>query len=124
MRSLNVLVVEDDEVQRSAMKELLSDEFQVRVARSAAEAIRVMNAAPPDVVLSDLTLGGVDALGMLATMRADLALSAIPVMVVTGSQDLARRQRALELGAVDYLMKPINPEVLAARVRRAFDRGS
>ena len=114
-----VLVVEDEELDAALIQRLLdraglrSD--RVRDGESALERAR---AERPDLVVLDVRLPGMDGLHVLREMRGDPALRKIPVMILTGQRSEERVTRSFELGADDYIPKPLASGEFLARVRR------
>ncbi|QQQ74264.1 response regulator transcription factor [Saccharothrix sp. 6-C] len=116
----SVLLVEDDEHIRQALGLALADEgFAVTDAVSGEEALGLLAAAEPDVVLLDLMLPGVDGLEVCRTLRAR---GDLPIIIVTARADAADVIAGLEAGADDYVTKPLVASVLAARIRALLRR--
>ncbi len=118
-----LLVVDDDEDLRSQMRWALADEFDVSLAGSRAEALEQARSEPPSVVTLDLGLpphpGGVEeGFATLEELRAvDLGAK---VVVITGREDRAHALRAVDQGAYDFFVKPIDVEELKVVLRRAL----
>lgn len=113
-----VLVADDDAVIRTMMMEVLRRAgFGVIGAIDGAEAIAVTAERRPDVVVIDMEMPGTDGCEAIGALRADPALRTLPVIVVSGSEDVRSRVLALNLGADDFLVKPAAPDELVARVR-------
>lgn len=113
-----VLVVDDSRMHRLTLARLLEqlghDVVEAADGRDALERLR--NGSPVDIVLLDLVMPILDGFETLAAIRADRALAAIPVIVVSGLDDLDGIVRCIRMGAVDYLQRPIKPAILEARV--------
>ena len=101
---------------------LLNDGHEVRSACDGHEALAMLAAAPFDVVLLDVMMPGLDGLSVLERMKADDALRDVPVIVVSGLDDIDAVVRCIELGAEDYLSKPFNPVLLRARISAGLNR--
>lgn len=113
-----VLVVDDEPANLGLINAALQPHFRVRVARSGAEALRAAGTAPrPDLVLLDIVMPGMDGYTVLAKLREAPATRDIPVIFVTALYADEDEQRGLDLGAVDYLSKPVRPAIALARVR-------
>jgi DNA-binding response OmpR family regulator len=92
---------------------------------SGTEVLPHARTTPPDLVVLDLMLPGMDGLLVCQALRHDAATSAVPIIMVTARGEEADRIRGLELGADDYVVKPFSPKELAARVAahlRRLDR--
>ncbi len=115
--SLHVLVIDDDEDTRANLTDILElDNHQVETAGTAGEALRRKNWADISAILLDRKLPDGNAEELLPRLRMLAPQAAI--MIVTGYQDLQGAIAALRLGAVDYILKPINPEALRASLGR------
>ena len=114
----HVLVVDDSRMNRMTLIRLLERlGHETTEAADGREALDVLAAGTPvDLVLLDLVMPELDGFETLATMKADPRLAAIPVIVVSGLDDLDGIVRCIEMGAVDYLPRPIKPTLLQARV--------
>ncbi|MBI5089656.1 MAG: response regulator transcription factor [Actinobacteria bacterium] len=113
-----VLVVEDDEAQRSTLiTTLTAHGYRVRGAATGVEALDLAEATRPDLVLLDLGLPDVPGIELCRHLPLR---HACPIVVVTGDDSDEQLVRALDLGADDYLVKPYNPQVLLARARVAL----
>jgi DNA-binding response OmpR family regulator len=114
-----VLVVDDDDAVRLVLRHGLEAQgFVVDEARDGAEALEHVPRVRPDVVLLDLVMPGADGFDVLVRLHA---LGAA-VIVVTGQAELSDRVTGLDLGADDYIVKPVSPIEVAARVRSVLRR--
>lgn len=115
-----VLLVEDDDGLASAVvRELGASGLSVVRAVSGEEALRLLERDPPDLVLLDWGLPGIDGLEVLRRLRRT---SAVPVLMLTARDEEADRVLGLEVGADDYLVKPFSPRELVARSRALLRR--
>ena len=114
----DVLVVDDDEVIRETLCELLSGEYTCQTAETAEQALEKLEAQSFDVVLTDVTMPGLS--GMELLDRVLRMYPGTPVIMVSGLTDEAQAQNLIELGAFDYLLKPFRLEVVEDSVRRAI----
>lgn len=113
-----VLVVDDSLVNRRLLVRALAQEgYDGRTAADGIEALATLRAdAELDAVLLDLEMPGLDGYGVLAEIKGDASLRHLPVIVITGVDELSSVVRCIELGAADYLPKPFNPALLRARL--------
>jgi DNA-binding response OmpR family regulator len=118
-----VLVVEDEpDIQTLVRYHLEREGFRVSGARSGPEALRLVRAAPPDLLVLDLMLPGLDGLEVCRRLRQDPATAGVPIVMLTARGEEVDRVLGLELGADDYLVKPFSPKELVARVRAVLRR--
>ena len=132
MRSLHVLLVEDDEdhvfLVRRALRDLEGASVTIDVAGNGEQALEELGRARfdrralPQLVLLDLKLPRLDGLEVLRRIRADAALEALPVVVLTSSERQDDRERALRLGATWYVCKPIDGARFRAEVQQVGAR--
>ena len=116
-------MVEDDRNSRLAMAELLEDSgYDVCMAVDGAEALQRIESDRPDLVVSDVCMPGTDGLEMAQELRQMANLSDMALILVSGLSDTDRRVAALDVGADDFLSKPIEPDELLARVRAHLRR--
>ncbi len=113
-----ILVADDDERTRVALADiLLTQEYDVVHARDGEESVRKAQAESPDVILLDIRMPRMDGFEVIRLLKADRFTKLIPIVVVTGEDDVELRVRALKLGADDFLTKPPHAAELTARVR-------
>jgi two-component system cell cycle response regulator len=115
-----LLVCEDDPEHREALADALGRDYEVEALGCGEETVAAAVAAPPDVLLLDLRVPGLGGLEVLGALRAGPATADVPVILLTGHADDGTRVRALELGAVDILQKPVSLRELRARIERTL----
>lgn len=114
-----ILAVDDNEANLDLAASLLgSSGFRVEVARSLKRALEMARANPPDLILSDMRMGGGHGLDFIRQVKAEPALRAIPFLFLTSTYTSERdRERGLAAGAVRYLFRPIDPHDLLREIR-------
>ena len=112
-----LLVVDDQPINIQVMHQIFSSDFQVFMATSGEQALALCKDNPPDLVLLDIVMPGLDGFQVCARLKADEATRNIPVIFVTAHTDAGQETRGLDLGAVDFISKPVNPTVVRARVK-------
>jgi two-component system response regulator PilR (NtrC family) len=115
----NILVVDDDDVIRDTLCELLSGEYACQTADTAEQALTKLQAQPFDVVLTDISMPGLTGMELLSRVRR--LYPDTPVIIISGLADEEQAQSLIELGAFDYLLKPFRLEVVENSVRRAVE---
>ena len=112
-----ILVIEDNALSLELVTDILeASGHVVYQARTAEEGLRLAKAAPPDVILMDLSLPGMDGLVATKTLKADPATRHLPVIALTAHAMRGDEQGALEAGCDGYLSKPIDTGTFPARV--------
>lgn len=118
-----ILVVEDErDIVELLRYNLAKNGYQVMVAGKGEEALRLVRQTPPDLVLLDLMLPGMDGLDVCRALKGDPQTAGIPVIMVTAKGEEPDVVAGLELGAHDYVCKPFSPRVLIARIRACLRR--
>ena len=113
-----ILIVDDTPQNLTILGELLQPHYRVRAANSGERALRAASLQPrPDLILLDVMMPEMDGYAVMQRLHTDAATSNIPVIFVTAMHDAESEEHGLELGAVDYITKPINPAIVLARVR-------
>ena len=116
-----ILVVDDMEVNRERLVdeiELLG--YQSVEAENGAEALKRIEEQPPDLILLDLMMPVMDGHGVLEALAANSTWSRIPAVIISGMDDMESLARCLEVGAADYLVKPIKSRLLRARIENCL----
>ena len=115
-----LLIIDDDKANCLLIQRIFEAEgVQVNAAHGGEAGIEQARSHPPDVVLLDLRLPGLDGLEVLARLKQEIP--ALPVVMLTAHQDLKTAVRATQLGAFDYLTKPFHNEEVVVVVRRALE---
>jgi diguanylate cyclase (GGDEF)-like protein len=118
-----VLVVDDDNLNRVKLTvHLQATGCEVQCATNGAEALEMLRGQPFDTMLLDLMMPVMDGFEVLEQIRADETLQHLPVIVVSGEEDLPSVVRCIEMGAADYLQKPFNAVLLRARVNACLEK--
>lgn len=113
-----ILIVDDEKFNRQILSELLLPDYEVFLAKDGEQAIARARAIPgPDLILLDVIMPGMDGYEVLRLLRADERTSSIPVIFVTGMSAAEDEAKGLNIGAVDYILKPFRSAVVRARVR-------
>lgn len=113
-----VLAVDDTPDNLALLHGLLKDRYRVKVANNGVAALRIATALPaPDLILLDVMMPEMDGYEVCRRLKADPATRDIPVVFLTAKADIEDERFGLDLGAVDYIAKPISPPIVLARVR-------
>jgi two-component system phosphate regulon response regulator PhoB len=123
MGSEHILVVDDEEdILELVSYNLSKAGYRVTKAVSGEEALKSARARPPDLVLLDLMLPGVDGFEVCNTLKRDPRTANVPVVMLTARGEEPDIVAGLELGADDYITKPFSPRVMLARIRAVLRR--
>jgi adenylate cyclase len=119
----HVLVVDDDALNRRLVTATLAREgHHTTSANDGNEALAALREDPPDVILLDIEMPGLDGIQVLERIKADETLRHLPVIMISGVEDTASVVRCLEMGADDFLTKPFDAAILRARINAGLDR--
>jgi DNA-binding NtrC family response regulator len=116
----DILVVDDDDVIRETLYELLSANHSCQTADTAEQALARLEAQPFDLVLTDVSMPGLSGKDLLN--RVVELYPGTPVIIISGLSDQEQAQSLIGLGAFDYLLKPFRLEVVEESVNRAIAR--
>ena len=123
MAKKNIFVVEDEEDILDLIRHHLTKEgFAVATATNGLEAVKAIQRKPPDLILLDLMLPGLDGLEVCRQLKKDSKTAGVPILMVTAKDEESDVVTGLELGADDYIVKPFRMKELIARVRAALRR--
>jgi len=113
-----VLVVDDTPDNLALMSRLLRGPYRVKVANSGERALQIARGPDiPDLILLDVMMPEMNGYDVCRALKADAATRDIPVIFLTARSDIEDEEAGLELGAVDYIAKPISPPIVLARVK-------
>jgi diguanylate cyclase (GGDEF)-like protein len=112
-----LLVVDDEPINLHAMYGIFAEDHQLMMANNGERALALCASLQPDLVLLDMVMPGMDGEEVCRRLKADDATRHIPVIFVTARSGEEAEARGLDLGAVDFITKPVNPHVVRARVR-------
>ncbi|HEX4148571.1 MAG TPA: response regulator, partial [Pirellulales bacterium] len=117
-----ILIIDDEQFNIELVQAVLSDAGNYRLVATTdpLRAVSLVFAEKPDVVLLDLHMPQISGFDLLATIRATPGLEELPVLILTASDDRETRRRALELGATDFIAKPLDNHDMLPRVRNAL----
>ena len=118
MNSMNSVLIVDDSVENlNSLRSILENDYKIFVATSGESALKIMNRTIPDLVLLDVIMPGMSGFDVFNEMKKHEDLKAIPVIFVTGDNDIEGETKGVLAGAMDYIHKPYNAEVVYLKVR-------
>ena len=112
-----VLLIDDELVNIKILSDILKGEYEVIFATSGEEGVHRAVESLPDIILLDVMMPGMDGYAVCSRLQQDTRTAGIPVVYVTALGSTAQEVKGLNTGAIDYITKPINGEIVKARVR-------
>ena len=112
-----VLVVDDTPANIDVLVGTLKGQYNVKAAINGNMALQIAKQTPPDIILLDIMMPEIDGFEVCQRLKSDYLTRRIPVIFVTAKIGVEDELRGLELGAVDYITKPISPPIVMARVK-------
>lgn len=116
-----VLIVDDEQMFVQLMEAALKDEYELLFALNSDEALKMANEERPDLILLDVVMAPESGFDVCYTLKNEPRTKNIPILFITSSTTMKDEVRGLELGAVDYITKPVNPPIVKARVRNHME---
>lgn len=118
-----VLIVDDERLNINVLSDLLKPDYKIMAAINGFQALKAARSEnPPDLILLDVMMPDLDGYEVCRQLKADESTREIPIIFVTAMGQEADEKKGLELGAVDYITKPISPAIVEARVRTQIER--
>jgi len=111
-----LLIVDDVPSNLDVLREVLGGRYALQLATSGGRALELAQAAAPDLVLLDIMMPGMDGYAVCRRLKAQEATRRVPVIFVTAMQEIEDEARGFECGCVDYIIKPVSPPLVLARI--------
>lgn len=115
--SARILIVDDERLNIKVLNALLRADYEIMVATSGEEALKLAGSGKPDLILLDVLMPGMDGYEVCRRLKTDPLTEPIPVIFITARSEAEDETMGFDLGAVDYITKPFNFSVIVARVR-------
>ncbi len=112
-----LLLVDDEPINLQVLRQVLQDDYRLFFAKDGDKALELAARERPDLLLLDVMMPGMTGYEVCTRLKQNPATAAIPVIFVTALADVDDEARGFEVGAVDYITKPISPPIVRARVR-------
>jgi len=116
-----ILAVDDVQINLDILEAILSDGYEFSSVTSGQEALNLMDSEPPDLVILDLSMPEMDGFEVMRRMRINSKTAHVPVIIVTAEKDNYSEEMGLNLGAVDYIRKPYNSEIIRIKIRNHIE---
>ena len=111
-----ILVVDDENLIRQLMSALLAEQGEVKLAESGQQALQMIEADKPDLVILDVQMPDIDGYEVCRRLKANPETAALPVVFLTANNSNKDEEHGLEVGATDFIRKPISPQIVRTRV--------
>jgi len=111
-----ILAVDDTPENLDTVKSILVPDYIVKAAINGMVALKIAGRKPPDLILLDIMMPGMDGYEVCRQLKSDSGTANIPVIFLSGDQDSSSKAKGLELGAADFVTKPIDPVILKASI--------
>ena len=112
-----ILVIDDTPTNLSLLNQLLGEHYRVKLANSGSKGLELARTKPPELILLDIMMPEMDGYSVCKQLKSNPLTSRIPVIFLTAKTEAADEEMGFELGAVDFIHKPIAPSIVLARVR-------
>ena len=121
-----ILLVDDDEIHLSITECSLEDEYEIRMVKSGEEALEILNKGEviPDLILLDILMPMMDGWLVFDKINDIAALKFTPIMFYTSLDEESARERAYELGAFDYIIKPCEQSILIKKIKDTLQKAA
>ena len=117
--SMTVLTVDDSRTMRDMLRmALVGAGFRVTQAEDGMHGLEVLEADPPQVIVTDINMPRLDGFGFIEAVRRNARHAGIPILVLTTESDAEKKMRARNAGATGWIVKPFDPDKLVSAIRR------
>jgi DNA-binding NarL/FixJ family response regulator len=116
-----ILVIDDEAINIQVISEILDDDYDIIFATQGQEGIRLARETSPDIILLDVKMPGMDGYEVCARLQEDHRTAAASIIFVTALDSTVQEIQGLEAGAIDYITKPLTPQIVRARIRNHLE---
>lgn len=116
-----ILLVDDSKLNNQIMKDILSPDYDMFISTSGEEALAIAASESIDLILLDVEMPGMDGYEVCRRLKKNPYTQNIPVIFVSAANDVQHETEGLEMGAIDYIIKPSNPAIIKARVKNHLE---
>ncbi|MBD5474401.1 MAG: response regulator [Lachnospiraceae bacterium] len=117
----HILLVDDVSTNLKCEELILRNQYQVTMVKSGREALECLQTVMPDLVLLDIRMHEMDGYEVLKHMKEDPKTAAVPVILLTADTEQESEERGIALGAIDFIRKPIEPQLLLERIEAVWE---
>jgi len=112
-----ILLVDDTPANLSLLAQILKSDYRVKMANNGQRALDLADTAPPDIILCDVMMPGMSGFEVCRRLKTNPRTARVPVIFITAAMDVDDERIGFEVGAVDYIHKPITPPIVLARIK-------
>jgi PleD family two-component response regulator len=116
-----ILIVDDEPLSMEMLNNMLKEDHEVLLASSAHDALELIKTWTPDLILLDIVMPGMDGYEVCRQLKTDPQYREIPILFITVKNEVECEFQGLEMGAVDYIVKPYNPSLVRLRVKNHLE---
>lgn len=116
----HILVVDDVTTNLRYIGEVLKDDYSLSMARSGEQALKMLEKNVPDLILLDLKMPGMDGFKLLSSIKEDERFKDVAVFILTADNQDESMNKALSMGAVDFIKKPFTPGDMLERINKVL----
>lgn len=116
----HILMIDDVTINLRCVNEVLKDEYEVSMAKSGKQAFSLLKQNKPDLILLDISMPEMDGFQVMERLQSSSETKDIPVIFLTGESDYEKEAKCLKVGAMDFIRKPFEPDILLERIRKAL----
>lgn len=117
----NILIVDDARLNIQIMTDILADDYNILSASSGQEALEIAMSQSVDLILLDIIMPGMDGYEVCQRLKRDCQTKNIPVIFISAMTEVKDETKGLEMGAIDYIFKPVNPAIVKVRVKNHLE---
>ena len=117
----SILIIDDETLTNGLLTEILKDDYTIESTTSSVDGLAIVRAKLPDVILLDINMPQIDGYELCRLLKSDSKTKSIPIIFITALSTPENETRGLETGAADYIIKPINPSIVTARVKNQME---
>jgi putative two-component system response regulator len=119
----SILIVDDNLVSLKQISSQLAQDYEVSLAKSGEMALKICSREPPDIILLDVEMPEMNGFETIARLKEDPQLAHIPVIFLTGNNDSATEAKCMESGAVGFITKPADIDILHRKLKALENEG-
>ncbi|MEJ2794091.1 response regulator [Iodobacter sp. LRB] len=113
-----LLIIDDSATNLTMLSSLLQNQYKVKVAINGEKGLRLAKASPPDLILLDIMMPVMDGFEVCIQLKKDPGTTHIPIIFLSGKNEIKDKEKCWQIGAADYIVKPIDPDKLLLSIQQ------